>query len=118
MEMLRGVLEEELANSRRRIFAFMKALKELLKGSLHEKEIHGKKYFYRVCWNPKAKRNVFELLSEKPSEGVIASYEKAKAKRASYRNQVRILKLQVQFLERVLRAREFRIAEACSKKAA
>ena len=118
MKMLKGVLEEELANSKRRISAFMKALKELPKGSLHEKEINNRKYFYRVYWNPKAKKNVFELLSEKPSEKAIDSYEKAKAKRASYKNQIRILKLQVQFLERVLRAREFRIAEECSKKAA
>ena len=118
MEILKGVLEEELANSRRRISAFMKALKELPKGSLHEKQIKDKRYFYRVYWDPKSKKNVFELLSNKPSERVIASYEKAKAKRASFRNQIRILKLQVQFLERALRAREFRIAEACSKKAA
>ncbi len=118
MEMLKGVLEEELANSRRRLSAFMKALKELPKGSLHEKEIKGKKYFYRVYWNPKSKKNIFELLSEKPSEKVIDSYEKAKAKRASYKNQIRILKLQVHFLERVLRAREFQIAKECSKKAA
>jgi len=118
MEMLKGVLEEELVNSKRRVSAFMEALKELLKGSLHEKEIKGKKYFYRVYWNPKSKKNVFELLSDKPSEKLIASYEKAKAKRASYKNQIRILKLQVHFLERVLRAREFRIAEECSKKAA
>ena len=118
MEMLKGVLEEELANSRRRISAFMKALKKLPKGSLHEKEIKNKKYFYRVYWDPKAKKNVFELVSEKPSEKLVASYERAKAKRASYRNQIRILKLQVQFLERALRAREFRIAEECSKKAA
>ena len=118
MKMLKGVLEEELANSRRRISAFMKALKELPKGSLHEKEINNRKYFYRVYWDPKAKKNVFELLSEKPSEKAIDSYEKAKAKRASYKNQIRILKLQVQFLERALRAREFRIAEECSKKAA
>ena len=118
MKMLKGVLEEELANSKRRISAFMKALKELPKGSLHEKEINNRKYFYRVYWDPKAKKNVFELLSEKPSEKAIDSYEKAKAKRASYKNQIRILKLQVQFLERALHAREFRIAEECSKKAA
>lgn len=118
MEILKGVLEEELANSRRRISAFMKALKELPKGSLHEKKVKDKKYFYRVYWDLKSKKNVFELLSEKPSEKMIDSYEKAKAKRASYKNQIRILKLQVHFLERVLRAREFRIAEKCSKKAA
>jgi len=49
---------------------------------------------------------------------VIHSYEKAKAKRASYKNQIRVLKLQIHFLERALRAREFRVAEECSKKAA
>ncbi len=118
MEMLKGVLKEELANSRRRVSAFMKALKGLPKGSLHEKKIKDKKYVYRVWWDPNSKKNVFELLSDKPSDEVLASYEEAKAKRASYKNQIHILKLQIRFLERALRAREFRIAEACAKKAA
>ena len=118
MEILKGVLEEELENSKRRIYAFENALKELPKGSLHEKKIKGRKYFYRVYWNSKEKKNIFELLSEKPSDRLIDSYERAKSKRAYYKNQIRILKLQVQLLKRVLRAREFRIAEACSRKAA
>lgn len=118
MEMLKGVLQEELENSRRRISAFEKALLELPQGSIHEKVIGDRRYYYRVCWAAKAKKNVFELLSEKPSKELLLSYEKAKAKRASYKNQIRILKLQVQFLERALRAREFQIAEKCARKAA
>ena len=118
MEMLKGVLREELENSYRRIVAFEKALQELPQGSIHEKVIGDKQYYYRVCWHSKAKKNVFELLSEKPSKELLLSYEKAKEKRASYKNQIRILKLQVQFLERVLRAREFQIAEECAREAA
>ena len=118
MEMLKGAQREELENSYRRIKAFEKALQELPQGSIHGKVIGDKSYYYRVRWDSKAKKNVFELLSEKPSKELLLSCKKAKEKRASYKNQIRILKLQVQFLERVLRAREFRIAEECSKKAA
>lgn len=118
MEMLKGILREELENSYRRISAFEKALQELPQGSIHEKMINGKKYFYRVYWDSKAKKNVFEMLSEKPSNEWLLAYEKAKEKRANYKNQIRILKLQVQFLKRVLRAREFQIAEKCTREAA
>ena len=118
MEMLKGVLREELENSYRRIAAFEKALQELPQGSIHEKVIGDKQYYYRVCWDSKAKKNVFELLSGKPSKEMLLSYEKAKEKRASYKNQIRILKLQVQFLVRALRAREFQIAEECAREAA
>ena len=116
MEMLRGVLQEELDNSYRRIFAFEKALRELPKGSIHEKVINDNKYYYRVCWDSKAKKNVFEMLDEKPSKELLSAYEKAKEKRANYKNQIRILRLQIQFLKRALRAREFQIAEKCTLK--
>lgn len=118
MEMLKGVLREELENSYRRIEAFEKALEELPQGSIHEKVINDKKYYYRVYWDSKAKKNVFEMLEEKPSKKFLSAYEKAIEKRASYKNQIRILKLQVQFLGRALRAREFQIAEECARKAA
>ncbi len=118
MEMLKSVLQEELENSYRRISAFEKALQELPKGSIHEKVVNDKNYFYRVCWNSKAKKNSFEMLNEKPSKEWLLAYERAKEKRANYKNQIRILKLQVQFLKRVLRAREFRIAEKCTREAA
>src|ERR1051325_8578985 len=118
MEMLKGVLREELKNSYRRILAFEQALKKLPRGSIHEKLINGKSYYYKVYWDSKAKKNVFDLLDGKPSNEMLLAYEKAKEKRASYKNQIRILKLQVQFLERSLRAREFQIAEKCAREAA
>ena len=114
MEMLKGVLREELENSYRRIKAFEKALEELPQGSIHEKVINGRKYFYRAVWDSEAKRNAFEMLSE-PSKELLSAYDKAKEKRAVYKNQIRILKLQVQFLKRSLRAREFQIAEKCTR---
>ena len=118
MEMLKGVLKEELQNSYRRVEALEKALGSLPQGSFHEKIIHDKKYIYRVCWDPKSRKNVFELMSEPPSEKLRLVYQKAKEKRADYKNQIRILKLQIQFLERVLRAREFQIAKECTREAA
>lgn len=117
MQMLKGVLQEELENSYRRIAAFERALQELPQGSIHEKVINDKRYFYLVRWNSKAKKNVFEMLEEKPSKQLLSAYEKAVEKRASYKNQIRILKLQVQFLERALHAREFQIAEKCTREA-
>jgi len=112
MEVLKGVLEEELENSERRISAFRNALRELPKGSIHAKMINGKKYYYRAYWDPDEKKNVFEFLAEKPSQEMIERYKKAVAKRANYKHQIRILKLQVQFLKKSLHAREFQIAEA------
>ncbi len=58
------------------------------------------------------------MLEEEPSQGLLSAYEKAKEKRANYKNQIRILKLQVQFLKRALRAREFQIAEKCARASA
>lgn len=118
MEMLKAVLQEELGNSLRRMVSFERALRELPKGSIHQKEINGSKYFYRVYWNPRLKKNIFEWLGGELPASVLGEYEKAKVKRASYRNQIRILKLQVQFLKRALRAREFSIAEKCAREAA
>lgn len=118
MEMLRGVLQEELQNSHRRVSALEKALESLPQGSFHEKIINDKKYFYRVSWNSRSKKNAFELLSEAPSEKLRLAYQKAKEKRADYKNQIRILKLQIQFLKRALRAREFQIAKECAREAA
>ena len=118
MQILKGVLKEELENSYRRIAAFESALLGLPQGSIQKKIIHGKKYYYRVVWDSGAKKNIFEIMSEPPSKGLLQAYEKAKKKRVSYKNQIRILKLQVQFLQRVLRAREFQIAEKCARKAA
>ena len=118
MEMLKGVLREELENSYRRMAAFEKALQELPQGSIHKKVINGKSYFYRVCWNSKARKNVFRMLEEKPSKELLLACRKAIGKRAGYKNQIRILKLQIRFLERVLRAREFQIAEECAREAA
>ena len=118
MEILRGVLEEELENNRRRLKAFKQALRKLLKGSLHAREIKGNEYYYHVSWAPRAKKNVFKFLEEKPSKEVIEAYREAKVKRESYRNQIRILKLQIQFLERSLHAREFSLARKYSRKVA
>lgn len=118
MEVLRGVLEEELENNRRRLKAFAQALNRLPQGSLHAKKIKGIVYYYRVCWDPHLKKNVFKLLDAKPSKEMIEVFHEAKAKRAHYRNQIRILKLQIQFLERALRAREFSLARKYSRKAA
>lgn len=118
MEILEGVLREELGNSRRRLVSFKKELRKLPKGSIHRKEINGRKYYYHVRWNKKAKKNDFDLLGEQVPESVLKQYESAKNKRANYRNQIRILKLEVQFLKRALRAREFSIAKECARKAA
>ena len=98
--------------------AVEKALKALPKGSIHQKEINGKKYYYRVYWDRKLKKNIFEWMGGRISEKLLQGYHKAKGKRAHYRNQIRILKLQVHFLKRVLRAREFSAAEKCIRKAA
>jgi hypothetical protein len=117
MEVLKGVLREELENSERRLAAFEKALQKLPKGSLQRKVIRGREYYYRVYWNPQAQKNIFVLLDRDLPKEVIEAYRKAKEQRASYRNQIRVLKLEIRLLKRMLHAREFSIAEKYSRAA-
>ena len=115
MQILKSILVEELENSQRRIGAFEVELARLPQGSLQGKVISGKKYYYLVCWDSKLKKNIYRLLAEVPSKEELRRYEKAIAKRANFKNQIRILKLQIQFLKRSLNAREFSIAEEVAK---
>ena len=74
MEMLRGILKEELQNSKRRIFAFKNALKEL------------------------------------------PAVKESNPKRKHCQISIKVLKLQIRFLKRVLRAKEFYQARKLTKK--
>ena len=99
MNVIKGVLEEELQNSLQMKKKYEKALKALPKGSLVEKEIKGHKYFYI------AKRAGVKVRFEykgKISEKEKKQYLEVKELRAKYRKNLTLLKKQISFLERTL----------------
>ena len=97
---IKGMLKEELENSRRILADYEKALALLPVGALVPKRIGGRMYYYlavrrdgRVC---------FDYLG-KLSAGEVKQYERAQKQRAHYRGQLSELKKQIRFLERVSR---------------
>ena len=60
MNVIKGVLEEELQNSLRMKKQYEKALKELLKGCLVEKKIRGHKYYYLAVRESKKVKFIYK----------------------------------------------------------
>lgn len=102
---IRGVLVEELENSRRLLKKYQQAVAALPKGSIREKKIGNQKFAYlayrdggRVKYEYKGKIS--------PQEK--AKYDEAKAMRAKYRGLIAELKKQIVFIERALHERKRR----------
>jgi len=105
MDPIKGVLSEELENSRRMLRRQGEALARLPKGSLVAKKIKGGVFHYlamredgRVRFHYKGKLSAAE----------VAKYQEAKQLRKKYVGQVSKLKKQVKFLERALHERKAR----------
>lgn len=107
MDPIRGVLTEELENSRRLLRQRDKALARLPKGSLVAKKIKGGVFHYLAV---REGGKVRFLYKGKLSAAEAGKYEEAKKLRRRYVGQIAELKGQVKFLERALHERKRRRA--------
>lgn len=105
MQVIKGVLEEELENSLRREAAYIKEIDSLPKGVLVRKIIKGHGYYYLMF---RDKGKVKFVYKGKLSVREIKQYEDAKKMRAKYRNLISQVRKQISFLRKALRAKEIR----------
>ena len=100
---IKGVLKEELSNSRRMMKGYVRELAKLPKGSLVKKMIKGHEYYYLQVRNGKKVRFLYR---GKVSETEIKKYQEAKKYRAKYRKLLSQTKKQIRFLMSSLRGKE------------
>lgn len=105
MNVIKGVLKEELQNARRQLAAYEKALRTIPKGSLVKKEIKGHLYYYLVFRENGKVRLVYK---GKLSREEIKKYADARKMREKYKKLLSQLNLQISFLQKALRAKEIR----------
>lgn len=103
MDPIKGVLAEELQNSRRLLKRQEEALGRLPKGSLVAKKIKGGVFHYLAVRDGDKVR--FQYMGKLPAAEV-EKYEEAKRLRKKYIGQASKLRGQVKFLERALHERK------------
>ena len=97
---IKGVLQEELVNSRRMQRRYVQALRRLGKGSLVKKRIGGRAYYYLA--RREGGRVRFRYLG-KLSAQELQMRRSQYRQRGQYRQLLRDVKAQIRFLERSLR---------------
>lgn len=103
MNVIKGVLKEELKNSLRMKVGYEKAIKKLPKGTIVSRMVKGHKYYYLV--GRKNGKLVYKYKG-KLSKDNIKKYEDAKKQRAKYTKLLNQVKKQIKFLKRSLRGKE------------
>ncbi len=104
---VRGVLFEEAVSVRRKIAAYKAALRSLPQGSLVEKKINGRSYFYLA--RRMGSRVRFKYLG-KLGEEERSRYVHAGKKRAMYRRFLAELNAQAAYIRRAIGGRKKRSA--------
>jgi hypothetical protein len=102
MKVLKGVLAEELENSLQMRKRYTEAIQKLPRGSLVEKKIGGRSYYYLAFRENKKVRFVYK---GRLSEGEVKRYKEAQKMRANYRKLCREVNQQIVFLKKVLRGK-------------
>ena len=100
---IKGVLKEELTNSRRLKKSYEREISKLPKGSLVKKIIKGHEYFYLLI---REGRKVRFIYKGKVSEAELKKYREVKQYRAKYRKLLSQVKKQIRFLKSNLRGKE------------
>ena len=103
MNVLKGVLKEELDNSLRMKKNYERELARLPKGSLIKKKIKGHEYYYLVVREAGKVRFIYK---GKVSQQQLQKYRQAKEYRAKYRELLSEVKKQIRFLRSALRGKE------------
>ena len=97
---IKGILQEELANSRRMQQRYEQALRRVGKGSLVKKRIGGRAYYYLAA--REGRRVRFQYLGKLSAQALRARQVQHR-QRAQYQRLLREVKQQIRFLERSLR---------------
>jgi hypothetical protein len=100
MKVIKGILEEELANSLAMEKNYERELAKLPKGSLTKKTIKGHEYYYLQL---REDGKVKFIYKGKLSAKEVKKYEQAKQYRAKYRKLLSETRKQIKFLRTVLR---------------
>ena len=104
MRIIKGVLEEELANSLAMKKNYERELAKLPKGSLIKKKVKGHEYYYLVYREEGKVKFIYK--GKKVSDEEIAKYKQAKEYRAKYRKLLSEVKKQIKFLRSTLRGKK------------
>jgi hypothetical protein len=103
MKVIKGILEEELANSLAMKKNYERELAKLPKGSLTRKTIKGHEYYYLQLREGGKVKFIYKgkLLAKE-----IKKYEQSKLYRAKYRKLLSETKKQIKFLRSALRGKK------------
>lgn len=99
MNIIKGMLKEELENSLRIKKRFINALNEVPRGSLQNKNIKGHHYYYL---NLREGAKVKSLYIGKLSLKEFNAYKENDKKKRKYRQSIKELNQQIKYLKRVL----------------
>lgn len=103
MSVIKGIMREELENSKQMKISFEKALLALPKGSLYPMKRKNRIYYYlKIRENNKVNNYYIGT----PDKNMIERYLKSKDLRRKYRNSLSKLKKQIKFLTGALRGKE------------
>ena len=100
---IKGVLAEELRNSRRMKVRYEAELRRLPKGCIVAKKIKGHRYYYLVQRDGGHVRYAYKGIM---TDGELRKYREAKLYRAKYRKLLSQVKKQIKFLRSSLRGKE------------
>ncbi|MBI5554986.1 MAG: hypothetical protein HY920_03925 [Elusimicrobia bacterium] len=102
MGVIRGVLQEELDNSKKIVARYKEEVAKL-KGSLVKKKVGNKYYYYLAIRDGKKVRFFYKGVA---SEAKKNEYEENKKRVKLYKDMIKKAKEQIKFLERALRGKE------------
>ena len=100
---IKGILKEELKNSKEMKKSYEKLIKELPKGSISVMKRKGKEYCYLKVREGDKVKNIYK---GKMAAEEIAQYGNVKRKRAKYRTMLSKVKKQIKYLKGALRGKE------------
>ena len=104
MGVIKGVLKEELENSKRMKKGYEKALKKHPGGSIVKKVIKNRVYYYLAIREGKKVKFIYQ--GKKLSKDFLAELEKSKRLRKKYKENIKKLNQQIKFLEKALHGKE------------
>jgi hypothetical protein len=102
MDVIKGVLSEELENSMRIKERYLENMKKLPRGSLRRKNINGHEYYYLVYRDGSKVRYSYQ---GKLSKARLKEYEEGRAKKMEYKGAIKKLDQQIRYLRKVINVR-------------
>lgn len=104
MGLIKGVLNEELENSRRLKSRYEKILKAMPGGSLIKKKIKDHEYYYLAFREGKKVKFIYK--GKRISDRDLAEFKKSKDLRGKYKEMIRQLNKRIKYLKKALHGKE------------